>query len=63
MIGFCSDGASNMTGKIKGLGMILRQKIGGHLQLFHCMAHRLELAINPTIKDINSVKSLSNVLG
>ena len=55
MIGFCSDGASNMTGKFKGLGTLLRQNVGDHLQTFHCMAHRLELAIHSTVKEINPV--------
>ena len=55
MIGFCSDGASNMTGKHKGLATALRLKIGDHLQVFHCMAHRLELAVHNTVETLNRV--------
>jgi len=55
MIGFCSDGASNMTGKFKGLATLLKQTVGQHLQIFHCMAHRLELAIHSTVKEINPI--------
>jgi len=52
MIGFCSDGASNMTGKLKGLATLLRAKVGDHLQTFHCMAHRLELAVHNTVSSV-----------
>lgn len=55
MIGFCSDGASNMTGKFIGLATLLKQVVGEHLQIFHCMAHRLQLAIHSTVKEINPV--------
>jgi len=55
MVGFCIDGASNTTGKFKGLTTLLRQTVGPHLQTFHCMAHRLELAINRTVHEVNPV--------
>ena len=55
MVGFCSDGASNMTGKLKGLATLLTQTVGHHLLTFHCMAHRSELAINRTVREVNPV--------
>ena len=58
MVGFCIDGASNTTGKFKGLTTLLRQTVGPHLQTFHCMAHRLELAINGTVHEVNPVGHL-----
>ena len=27
-----------------------KMKIGDHLQVFHCMAHRLELAVHNTVE-------------
>ena len=62
LIGFCSDGASNMTGKVKGLATLLRQTVGEHLQLFHCLAHRLELAVNSTVNDLNPVSHFQSFL-
>jgi len=53
--GFCSDGASNMMGKYKGLATLIKQTVGPYLQTFHCMAHRLELAISSTVREINPV--------
>ena len=44
LIGFCSDGASCMIGQFQGVAKLFRDKIP-HIKSFHCMAHRLELAV------------------
>ena len=45
-VGFCSDGASCMIGEHRGVATQLKAKFPLHaLQTFHCMAHRLELAV------------------
>ena len=51
---FCSDGASCMIGQHRGVATLLRQRY--HLlQTFHCMAHRLELAVKNTVDTVNAV--------
>jgi len=42
MVGFGSDGASVMTGRLNGVGVML-QKQAHHMIQIHCMAHRLAL--------------------
>lgn len=49
MVGFCSDGASNMTGVHNGLGVKL-QALNPHLVTFHCMAHWLALVAVSALK-------------
>ena len=51
---FCSDGASCMIGQHKGLATLLKSKYP-QLHTFHCMAHRLELAVKNTVDTINAV--------
>lgn len=53
-IGFCSDGASCMTGQHKGLATLLKSKYT-QLHTFHCMAHRLELAVRSSVDTVNAV--------
>ena len=53
---FCSDGASCMIGHAayRGVATLLRQRY--HLlQTFHCMAHKLELAVKNTVDTVNAV--------
>jgi len=54
LIGFCSDGASAMTGEHKGLARLLKD---AYLLVmsFHCMACRLELAVKDAVDTVNSV--------
>lgn len=53
-IGFCSDGASCMIGEHKGMVTLLKAKFP-LLQTFHCMAHRLELAVKNSVDTVNAV--------
>ena len=60
-IGFCSDGASTMTGEHNGLATLLSRKFPG-LKSFHCMAHRLELAVKNTVDAVNPVSHLRSLI-
>jgi len=53
-IGFCSDGASWMIGQHNGLAVLLKAKFP-LTQSFHCMAHRLELAVKNSVDAVNPV--------
>ena len=44
IVGFYADGANVNTGQRNGVVSLLRQEVP-HLIDFHCMAHRLELAL------------------
>ncbi|PIK60679.1 putative sperm flagellar protein 2-like [Apostichopus japonicus] len=49
LVGFCSDGASVMTGIRTGVSARLKE-IQPLTQTIHCMAHRLELSLKDSIK-------------
>ena len=53
LVGFCSDGASVMLGKNSGVGTVLKQKYP-QLVLWHCLAHRLELAVSDAMDDVSN---------
>ena len=54
LIGFCSDGASCMIGQFQGVAKLFRDKIP-HIKSFHCMAHRLELAVKDAVDSVNLI--------
>ncbi len=54
LIGFSSDGASCMTGQHGGLATLLKAKYP-KIIAFHCMAHRLELAVKNAVDAVNRV--------
>lgn len=49
VIGFCSDGASNMQGSRNGVAALVKKDNPGVI-VIHCLAHRLELAFRDAIK-------------
>jgi len=55
LIGFGSDGASAMLGLYSGAAVKLKQLLGIDFKTFHCMAHRLELAVHGVIKTMNTL--------
>ena len=61
LLGFCSDGASTMVGEINGVATQLRSKFP-HLKTFHCMAHRLELAVKNAVDSVNHVSYFRDFL-
>ena len=59
MVGFCSDGASNMLGINEGLGAKI-VNLNPHVVVFHCMAHRLALVAKDSIKLIAIVNDVTD---
>ncbi|XP_060867447.1 E3 SUMO-protein ligase KIAA1586-like [Metopolophium dirhodum] len=57
LVGFVSDGASNMLGRKAGVGVLL-QNIFPDLIIWHCCNHRLELAVSDTIKAVQGLNHL-----
>jgi len=46
LLGFCTDGASNLHGHVKGALELIAQSLNrADLFMFHCMNHKLELAV------------------
>jgi hypothetical protein len=58
MIGFASDGASVMRGEHAGTAVRLKAMLNSDFKSFHCMAHRLELAVNGAVKSCGEIKRL-----
>ena len=52
-IGLCTDGASVMLGKRAGLATLMKQDFP-NIITWHCLNHRLELAVHDTMKDITT---------
>ena len=55
LIGFASDGASALRGIYIGAAIRLQEVLGMEIPSFHCMAHRLELAVHFVVQSLNSV--------
>ena len=51
-VGFCSDGASCVVGQHRSVAAVLKAKYP-QLKTFHCMAHRLELAVKNSVDTVN----------
>ena len=58
-VGYCFDGAANMSGKNKGVATRLKEDCP-HALYVHCYGHRLNLAIQSSL---TQVKPLKNSLG
>ncbi|CAM5084859.1 unnamed protein product [Eretmochelys imbricata] len=54
LIGFCSDGASTMFGHKSGIATRLIQDFP-NIIIWHCLNHRLQLASDDAINDINEL--------
>ena len=60
LIAFTSDGANSvMMGAIKGVGTILKSKYP-QIVLWHCLNHRLELAVSDTIKAVSGTQPIED---
>ena len=60
-IGACSDGASTMIGKSSGVLTRLKEVFPG-IMLWHCMCHRLELAVGDAVKSTKQVNHIQSFL-
>lgn len=59
LLGFCTDGASNLHGCVKGaLQLISRELNRNNIITFHCMNHKLELALHDAVSSVNMVSHL-----
>lgn len=56
-----SDGASVMLGVRSGVATRLRARFP-HLFIWHCLNHKLELAVGDVIKDITNVNHFSSFM-
>ena len=61
MVMFTSDGASVMLGRINGVAAKLKEKIS-HLVQQHCVAHREDLGICDTWKEVKLMKEIETVM-
>lgn len=61
LVGACSDGASVMLGKYSGVLTQLRSKFP-NLFLWHCMCHRIELAVGDAVKSVSQVNHVKSML-
>lgn len=61
LIGACSDGASVMLGRNSGVLTKLREKFP-KLFLWHCMCHRLELAVGDAVNCVTQVSHVQAFL-
>lgn len=55
-----ADGANVMQGTVDGVAGLLKTLAGGHFEMFHTVAHRLELGITDAIKE--HVEDLEDLL-
>jgi hypothetical protein len=53
-ISFVSDGASNILGRNAGVSALLKKDFP-NLISWHCCNHRLELAVNDSLKEVNGL--------
>lgn len=50
------DGASVMVGKVSGVGKLLKDRLQQpNIIIWHCLNHRLELAVHDCIADMNAI--------
>lgn len=54
LVGFCSDGASVMLGRKSGVGARLKKDFP-NIVLWHCLNHRLQLALDDAVRDIKQL--------
>jgi hypothetical protein len=51
-----------MTGAIKGVGMLLKSRYP-QIVLWHCLNHRLELAVSDTITAVDGTQPIEDFIG
>ena len=56
-IGFCSDNASFMMGRQTGLATLIQQEFPNLVFTWHCLAHRLELAVGDSVKEVTGINN------
>lgn len=61
LIGVCADGASTMVGNQSGVLTRIRAKYP-HVLLWHCMCHRIELAVGDAVDSSNQMNHVKSFL-
>lgn len=59
MVGFVSDGASNMLGRVSSVKL---QNVYPNIILWHCYNHRLELAVSDTLKEVHGTNHFQSFI-
>lgn len=62
LISVCTDGASVMTGSSSGVVTKFAEKYGNHVEPFHCLAHRVELAVDDALKSVTATNHFQALL-
>lgn len=62
MSAFGADGASVNMGAVGGVGALLRSEVGEHALSFHCLPHRLELAMLSTQRSVPMIEKVYDLL-
>ncbi len=57
----CSDGASNMMGRVAAVATLLKNSYP-RIQIFYCMAHRLELDVKNAVDYVNGVSHFRSLI-
>lgn len=61
LVGVCSDGASVMLGKNSGV-LIRLKEMFPNIVLWHCMCHRIELAVGDAVKSVTQINHVKSFL-
>ena len=61
LVGQCYDGASNMSGKVKGVAARVRE-VAVRALYVHCYGHRLNLALQDTLQDNVCVRNALGII-
>lgn len=61
LVAFVSDGASNMLGRISGVG-VKSQRLYPNIIIWHCCNHRLELAVSDTLKEVQGINHFQHFI-
>lgn len=61
LIGFASDGAASNVGRHNGVVKFLRDWAKNPIFAIHCMAHRLELAVQHAFNSITSLENMNKI--
>lgn len=62
LIAICTDGASVMTGSSSGVATKFVERYGNHVETFHCLAHRIELAVDDALKSVTATNHFQSIL-
>ena len=62
LVAFATDGASAMIGNKSGVATQIQLKYPNYI-IWHCLNHRLELAVNDVISDMKCINHFEIIIG